>query len=179
MYFKPASDGRPQGIYVFPPLPNSQTLSWTRTFICGLSLPSHHLAVEATREQRERPNRTNSSPGISISVGIGIWRAASHAFFGMEPQSMKQRESRRGFSMLDKRFLLLGVFLAVIAILDVVHASPSLVAQTALDGQSFPSHNLPVLPPGSGPNKGKHGQSRTKKRKLHGRFLHITGELQN
>lgn len=87
---------------------------------------------------------------------------------------MRQREPRRGLSMLDKRFLLLGAFLAVITILDVVHASPSLVTQADLDAQSFPSHKLPVLPPGSGPTRGKHGQSRTKKRKLHGRFLHIT-----
>ncbi|KAF8429711.1 Metallo-dependent phosphatase-like protein [Tirmania nivea] len=89
----------------------------------------------------------------------------------MERQNMQRRG---GFSMLDKRFLLLGVFLAVITILDVVHASPSPVAQTKLDVQSFPSHNSPVLPPGSGSNRGNHGHSRTKKRKLHGRFLHIT-----
>ena len=77
--------------------------------------------------------------------------------------------------MLDKRFLLLGVFFAVITILDVVNASPSLAAQAVLSGKSFPSINSPVLPPGSGPTKGKHGNARTKKRKLHGRFLHITG----
>jgi len=92
---------------------------------------------------------------------------------------MKRCEPRRGFSMLGKRFLLLGVFLAVITILDVVQASPSLVDQTKLDRQSFPSRSSPVLPPGLGPNKGRHRQVRAKKRKLHGRFLHITGELQN
>ena len=61
--------------------------------------------------------------------------------------------------------------MVIMAILGV-QASPVNVDQAPLGVQSLGSHLSPVLPPGSG---GRDGGVRKRQRKLHGRFLHITG----
>lgn len=93
----------------------------------------------------------------------------------MMSPSIEKREGRRGYSVLQKRFLLLGTFLAIVAFLGIVHASPP-VDQAPLVGNALPSSNSPVLPPGLDGNKGRQRKVKAKKRKLYGRFLHITGQ---
>jgi len=77
----------------------------------------------------------------------------------------------RALPVIGKKSLLLGILLVFVVIIEVVHASRPPVHQAELHSESLPPHHSPVLPPGS---EGKKGKAKTKKRKLYGRFLHIT-----
>ena len=78
----------------------------------------------------------------------------------------------RALPVVGKKSLLLGVLLVFVVIIETVHASLPPVHQAELHSESLPPHHSPVLPTGS---EGKKGKTKTK-RKLYGRFLHITGQ---